>query len=63
MSQAFAEIRHFRKCLDNSGNAWIFLNCLGICRKCFFDNAQILGNGTVIVKNYIKTKLGYPNLT
>jgi len=30
MSQAFAEIRHFRKCLGNSGNAWIFLNCLGI---------------------------------
>jgi len=30
MSQAFAEIRHFRKCLGNSGNAWCFLNCLGI---------------------------------
>jgi len=30
MSQAFAEIRHFRKCLGNSGNAWNSLNCLGI---------------------------------
>jgi hypothetical protein len=28
-----------------------------------FDNAQVLGNGTVSVKNYFKTKLGYPNLT
>jgi len=33
MSQAFAEIRHFRKCLGNSGNAWGFLNCLGISRN------------------------------
>jgi hypothetical protein len=30
MSQAFAEIRHFRKCLGNSRNAWSSLNCLGI---------------------------------
>ncbi len=33
MLQAFAEIRNFQKCLDNSGNAWVFLNCLGNCRK------------------------------
>jgi len=31
--------------------------------KMFFDNVQFLGNGTVLVKNFIKTKLGYPNLT
>ncbi len=36
----------------------------GICRKCYlFDNVQFLGNGTGLVKNYFKTKLGYPNLT
>jgi len=64
MSKAFEEIWHFRKSLGNSRNGWIFLNCLGICRKCYlFDNAQILGNGTLLVKNYFKTKLGYPNLT
>ena len=33
MSQAIEEIRHFRKCLGNSRNAWSFHNCLGICRK------------------------------
>ncbi len=33
MSQAIAEIRHFRKCLVISRNDWSFLNCLGICRK------------------------------
>jgi len=33
VSQAFAEIRHFRKCLGNSGNAWSSLNCLGISRN------------------------------
>jgi hypothetical protein len=33
MSQAIAEIRHFRKCLVISGNDWSFLDCLGICRK------------------------------
>jgi len=33
VSQAFAEIRHFRKCLGNSGNAWTSLNCLGISRN------------------------------
>ncbi len=34
-----------------SGNAWIFLNCQGICKKIvFYFNAQILGNGTVSVK-------------
>jgi hypothetical protein len=27
------------------------------------ENVQILWNGTVSVKNYFKTKLGYPNLT
>jgi len=55
MLQTFEEIWHFR-------NAWIILNCLGICRKCYLlDNAQILWNGTVLVKNYFKTKLGYPN--
>jgi len=32
-------------------------------RKFVIDNAQILGNGTVSVKNYFKTKLDYPNLT
>jgi hypothetical protein len=34
MSQAFAEIRHFRKCLGNWGNLW------------FFKNNSILGNRT-----------------
>ncbi len=33
MSQAIAEITHFRKCLVISGNVWSFLNCLGIWRK------------------------------
>ncbi len=28
ISQESAEIRHFRKYLDNSGNAWSFQNCL-----------------------------------
>ncbi len=36
MLQAFAVIRHFRKCLS-------------ICRKYYlFDNAQILGNSTAV---------------
>jgi len=30
MSQAFAEIQDFQKCLGNSVNAWSSLNCLGI---------------------------------
>jgi hypothetical protein len=51
LSQAFAEISHLR-------NAWIFLNCLGICRKWnLFDNAQVLENGKISVKNYFKTNL------
>ncbi len=31
LSQAIAEIKHFRKCLVISGNALSFLNCLGNC--------------------------------
>jgi hypothetical protein len=54
MSQAFAEIRHFRKYLGNSGNAWCFLNSLGISgnvaeigNKLYFIYCiQNLGNGT-----------------
>ncbi len=79
VSQAFAEIKHFRKCRGNSGNAeaiegilelprqlrktQAFLEMPRQLRKFVIDNAQILGNGTVSVKNYFKTKLGYPILT
>ena len=45
MSQGFEEIRHFRKCLGNSGNAWSFHKCLGISR-----NAQAIAEKEL---NYI----------
>ena len=71
MSQAFAEIRHFRKCLGNSGNAWTSLNCLGISRNAqavaeignqlyLIYNIQNLGKGTP--QNLI-LKLNQANLT
>jgi hypothetical protein len=42
MSQGIAEIWHFRKSLDNSGNAWSFFNFQGNRRNfLFFDNVQI----------------------
>jgi len=69
MSQAFAEIRHFRKCLGNSGNAWSSLNCLGIFRNAqavvvmgngwyLIYSIQNLGKGTTHKKLNFKTKLG-----
>ncbi len=65
MSQVFAEIWHFRKCLGNSRKAWVFLNCLAMpchLQKMFFlDNVPFLHS--ISKKNFIKTKLGYPNLT
>ena len=57
MSQEFVEIRHLRKS-GISGNAWIFLNCLGIWRKIiklrkfkFWEMAHMKK------KKYFKTKL------
>ena len=65
VSQGSAEIRHFRKCLGISGNAWVFLNCLGIWRKTikltifkFWEKAQLKGK---LLLNTIK--LTWPNLT
>jgi len=47
--------RDLRKCLGNSQNAWIFLDCLGICRKWYlFDNVQILVSGIVSVKKLLQ---------
>ncbi len=57
-NQAFPEMpRQFQKCLG-------FPQLSRHLQKMFFkNNVQFLGNGTVLVKNFIKTKLGYPNLT
>jgi len=55
--------------LTTENSLHIYINTLiahveGICRKCYlFNNAQIMGNGTVLEKNYFKTKSGYPILT
>jgi len=58
--------RHLRKFVI-SGNAWIFLNCLGICRKCFIWQCSNSAKWHSISKKLLpptrKNKLGYPNLT
>jgi hypothetical protein len=54
--QTFAEIRHLRKCLG-------FPQLPRHLKEMFFYNVQFLGNGSVLVKNFIKTKFGYPYLT
>jgi len=56
LSQAFEEIRHLRKCLDFPQLP------RQLQKNILIDNVQNLGNGTELVKNYFKTKLGYPNL-
>ncbi len=61
MSRGFAETRHFQKCRGNSAFPQLPRH---FQKMLFFDNVQFLGNGTVLVKNYIKTYvLGYPNQT
>jgi hypothetical protein len=57
-NQAFPEMpRQFHKCLNFPQLPRQFQ------KNVLIDNVQNLGNGTVSVKNYFKTKLGYPNLT
>jgi hypothetical protein len=59
MLQAFAEIRHFRKCLGNSGNDWVFLNCLGNCRNIiYFTTFKIWEMAKHTKKLNFKTILG-----
>ncbi len=57
MSQAFAEIRHFRKCLDFPQLPRHLQKMVFISMLKFWEMAQYQK------KYYFKTKLGYPNLT
>ncbi len=54
MSQGIPGIKHFRKCLGNSRNAWYSCNCLGNSGNLIYLNKfPILGKSTTPIKSTI----------
>jgi hypothetical protein len=63
MSQGIPGIRHFRKCLGNSGNAWHSCNCLGNSGNLFYLTRFNFWEKAQHQEIDFKLNLSLPNLT